>query len=178
MTPRADASKLAFRRGAYDCSNAPLPTSAETVGGVGKELCDRFRAEHRRDATPEAIAAYYANLVGAGRELLLGLGRALGLGGARDYGGLGLLPRSRRGRRGRRWSGRLVSDFDGSCLRCLGLRGLDLRALRGHRGRAGRAGGRRIRPRIARAPFVTKFVEYMYRRPRRSAMLGSSTSAA
>ena len=28
------------------------------------ELCDRFRLEHRRDATPEAIADYYASLVG------------------------------------------------------------------------------------------------------------------
>ncbi len=42
-----------------------LKSSPEAIGGVGKELCDRFRAEHRRDATPEAITEYYASLVGA-----------------------------------------------------------------------------------------------------------------
>jgi hypothetical protein len=65
MMPRTDASKLTFRRGAYHGTNDRLPTSAGTIGGVGKELCDRFRAEHRRDATPEAIADYYASLIGA-----------------------------------------------------------------------------------------------------------------
>ncbi|CAN5925045.1 hypothetical protein BH11MYX4_BH11MYX4_45170 [soil metagenome] len=65
MTPRTDASKLAFRRGAYHAADARGSASLETIGGVGKELSDRFRAEHRRDATPEAIAAYYASLVGA-----------------------------------------------------------------------------------------------------------------
>jgi phospholipase C len=62
MTPRTDAAKLAFRRGAYRGANERVPP--EELGGVGKELCDRFRAEHRRDATPEAIADYYASLVG------------------------------------------------------------------------------------------------------------------
>lgn len=64
MTPRTDASKLCFCRGAYRATNERTTASAD-IGGVGKELCDRFRAEHRRDATPEAIAAYYAGLVGA-----------------------------------------------------------------------------------------------------------------
>lgn len=65
MTARTDASRLAFRRSAYHGSNDRVATSPETIGGVGRELCDRFRMEHRRDATPEAIADYYANLVGA-----------------------------------------------------------------------------------------------------------------
>ena len=65
MMPRTDASKLTFRRGAYHGTNDRLPASPETIGGVGKELCDRFRVEHRSDATPEAIAEYYASLVGA-----------------------------------------------------------------------------------------------------------------
>jgi len=65
MMPRTDASKLTFRRGAYHGANDRVPTAPETIGGVGKELCDRFRAEHRSDATPEAIADYYASLVGA-----------------------------------------------------------------------------------------------------------------
>jgi phospholipase C len=65
MMPRTDASKLTFRRGAYHGTSDRIEASPETIGGVGKELCDRFRAEHRRDATPEAIAEYYASLVGA-----------------------------------------------------------------------------------------------------------------
>ena len=65
MEPRKDASKLRFCSGAYRCTKNHPPTTPEPVGGVGKELCERFRAEHRRDASPEAIAAYYANLVGA-----------------------------------------------------------------------------------------------------------------
>jgi phospholipase C len=65
MTPRKDASKLTFRRGAYRGANERVPASPEPIGGVGKELCDRFRAEHRRDATPEAIADYFARLVDA-----------------------------------------------------------------------------------------------------------------
>jgi hypothetical protein len=65
MMPRTDASKLTFRRGAYHGTNEHSPASPETIGGVGKELCDRFRKEHRVDATPEAIAEYYASLVGA-----------------------------------------------------------------------------------------------------------------
>lgn len=63
MTPRTDASKLAFRRGAYH-GTAERPANAPELDGVGKELCDRFRVEHRRDASPEAIADYYAGLVG------------------------------------------------------------------------------------------------------------------
>jgi phospholipase C len=67
MTPRTDASRLTFRRGAYHgaSNRVATATSPEEIGGVGKELCDRFRAEHRLDATPEAIADYYASLVGA-----------------------------------------------------------------------------------------------------------------
>ena len=64
MMPRTDAAKLTFRRGAYHGANDRIPTAPETIGGVGRELCDRFREEHRRDATPEAIADYYASLVG------------------------------------------------------------------------------------------------------------------
>jgi phospholipase C len=64
MTPRTDASKLTFRRGVYRGASERGPASAEAIGGVGQELCDRFRTEHRRDATPEAIADYYAGLVG------------------------------------------------------------------------------------------------------------------
>ena len=66
MMPRKDASKLSFRRGVYRGTNerAPASASSDMIGGVGKELCDRFRAEHRRDATPEAITEYFAELVG------------------------------------------------------------------------------------------------------------------
>ena len=64
MTSRTDASRLTFRRGVYHAATDRSPASPETIGGVGKELCDRFRAEHRRDATPEVIADYYASLVG------------------------------------------------------------------------------------------------------------------
>lgn len=65
MMPRTDASKLTFRRDAYRGTREHGPSAPEQLDGVGKELCDRFRYEHRRDATPEKIAEYYANLVEA-----------------------------------------------------------------------------------------------------------------
>jgi phospholipase C len=63
-TPRSDASKLVFKGGDY----APGPVDAAKAAaaepsGVAKELCDAYRAEHAKDATPEQIAAYYESLV-------------------------------------------------------------------------------------------------------------------
>ena len=66
VTPRTDASKLTFVNGAYHQprEHHEVVKRADTEpSGVARELCDTWRREHREDATPEKIVAYYDDLV-------------------------------------------------------------------------------------------------------------------
>ena len=65
-TPRRDASRLVYRSGAYRETRGGGHLAIDDIPGPGKEVCDAFRAAHGRDASPEAIARYFDELVGSG----------------------------------------------------------------------------------------------------------------
>jgi phospholipase C len=64
-SPRTDASTITYRGGDYD-DRGDQRIAAASGGephGVADELCQAWREEHRKDATPERIVAYYDDLV-------------------------------------------------------------------------------------------------------------------
>ena len=67
-TPRTDASTITYRGSDYHRGpdqRALAPSDGE-LHGVAQELCAAWREEHREDATPERIVAYYEDLVQRG----------------------------------------------------------------------------------------------------------------
>jgi phospholipase C len=66
ISARTDASTITFRGSDYAARRADtraVATTDEDLQGVARELCEAWWKEHRQDATPERIVAYYDDLV-------------------------------------------------------------------------------------------------------------------